>query len=111
MYNLLTNDYQHDLLYTILLGVTVFGNVHRRFFVLFGSFLTYYKTHTARTPTRDECIDVRACSVTSIDNHELGEYAIRIHHQRGTVYMLLANNQHIRKTWYNVLLHAAVYNG
>lgn len=85
-----------------------FGNLHRRFFVLQGSFLTYFKSHHDLKPTRDESLDLRTAVVTKIKNHEFAPFAFQISlRDKGTLlYLLFADNEQVREVWLECLATA-----
>ena len=78
-----------------------FGNLHRRFFLLQGNFLTYFKTHDYTKPTRDESVDLRTCVSMRIKNHEFAHFAMSLNSRdKGTiVYLLFASNETVRDIW------------
>lgn len=85
-----------------------FGSLHRRYFVLQGSFLTYFKTHEVNKPTRDESVDLRCCVATKIKNHEYGPFAFKIESKEkgAVVYLLFASNETVRDVWLECLAQA-----
>ena len=60
-----------------------FGHLHRRFFVLQGHFLTYFKAVQYKKPSRDESLDLRHCEVQGIDKHEYGPHCIEVRTKEG----------------------------
>lgn len=47
----------------------LFGsNLTRRYFILNGSFLTYFKSHTVLKPSHDESLDIRQCQIEEIND-------------------------------------------
>jgi hypothetical protein len=85
-----------------------FGNLHRRFFVLQGSFLTYFKSHQYKKPSKDISIDMRGRQVVLLKNHEFGPFAFQINSfNNSCLYLLFASNAHVRDTWVKVLSDAA----
>jgi hypothetical protein len=90
-----------------------FGNLHRRFFVLQGHFLTYFKSHHDPKPSsRDESIDLRLAVATRIRNHEFAPFAFQIAlKEKGTIlFLLFADNESQRDTWLDCLAIATQVN-
>lgn len=69
-----------------------FSSVQRRFFVLTGAYLTYYKTHSFSRTSADECLDLRMCTVRMVadDDKEYGQYG---HHGLLVCLMVPATGQ------------------
>jgi len=86
-----------------------FGNLSRRFFVLQGAFLTYFKSHRDKKPTKDFSIDMRGRHVFPVDNHKYGfHYGFQIdNYTNECLFLLFTNDGKIRDVWLDVLLRAA----
>jgi hypothetical protein len=86
-----------------------FGNLHRRFFVLQGHFLTYFKSHQQKKPTKDVSVDMRGRRVTLLKNHEFGPFAFQVDSVKdsGPLYLLFASNAAVRDAWIRVLTAAS----
>lgn len=87
----------------------IFGNLHRRFFVLQGSFLTYFKSHRNSKPPKDLSVDMRGRTITRIDKHKFGKFGFEISELGSDVclYLLFASNAEERNVWVQVLNAAA----
>jgi hypothetical protein len=48
--------------------------LHRRFFVLQGHFLTYFKSHAYKKPTRDEAMDLRRCWIEELEDQDFVQF-------------------------------------
>lgn len=84
-----------------------FGNLHRRFFVLQGNFLTYFKSHLYKKPSKDVSVDMRGRVVVPLPNHDLGAHGFQINTYTGEcMYMLFAASAEMKDLWVRVL-HAA----
>jgi hypothetical protein len=89
---------------------SVFGKLHNRFFVLQGSFLTYFKTHRANRPANDVSVDLRGRLVTRVDKHKLGKYGFEIsevENRSECMYVLFAQDSDERNVWMQVLQAAS----
>ena len=87
----------------------LFGTLHRRFFVLQGSFLTYFKSHRNSKPSRDLSADMRGRTITKLDKHEFGKYGFQVSELGSSecMYLLFASNADERNVWVQVLQAAA----
>jgi len=83
----------------------LFGNLHRRFFVLQGAFLTYFKSHRNNTPSKDLSVDMHGRTITRIDKHKFGKFGFEISEKDSDVclYLLFASNADERNVWVQVL--------
>jgi hypothetical protein len=76
------------------------ASLSRRFFSLMGPFITHFKLHTDRAPSKDIAVDLRGRTIAMIDNHPLGPYAIEICTRRQTtLYLLFADTELERRRW------------
>lgn len=81
--------------------------VARRYFVLYGPFLTHFKTHSDRTPSKNIAVDLRGRTIAMIDRHPLGEFGIEVcTRKQTTLYLLFADSEMERRKW--VMTIAAV---
>ena len=87
----------------------MFGNLHRRFFVLQGAFLTYFKSHRNSTPSQDISVDLRGRTITQVDKHKFGKYGFEISEvdSKECFYLLFASNADERNVWVQVLVAAS----
>ena len=83
----------------------IFGNVHRRFFILQGSFLTYFKSHRHNKPSKDLSVDMRGRRITRLDTHKFGKYGFEISERGGdtSLFLLFASSSEERNVWVQVL--------
>eukprot|EP01006_Ploeotia_vitrea_P045201 TRINITY_DN66919_c7_g3_i1.p1 TRINITY_DN66919_c7_g3~~TRINITY_DN66919_c7_g3_i1.p1 ORF type:complete len:755 (+),score=456.13 TRINITY_DN66919_c7_g3_i1:153-2267(+) len=90
-------------------GASLFGNLHRRFFVLIGSFLTYFKSHRNSKPSHDESCDMRGRTISQVDNHQFGQFGFEISaaDSNECLYLVFASNADERTVWMSVLQAAA----
>jgi len=85
-----------------------FGNLHRRWFVLQGHFLTYFKSQTDKKPSKDLCIDMRNRRVIIHRNHEFGPWCIQVNTLGDQcLYLLFASNEAVYETWIRALQESA----
>jgi hypothetical protein len=105
--------------------------LHRRFFVLQGHFLTYFKSHAYKKPTRDEAMDLRRCWIDELEDQDFVQFGfgfeIRIRTTTGLranamnsntlstggstvtapttepLFVLFASDEKQRRSWINVL--------
>jgi hypothetical protein len=83
-------------------------NLIRRWFVLKGRFLTYFKSHMHSKPTKDRCVDVRGCIITPLAKHPKGDYVFEISNASGDhKFLLFAPDQKEMYKWL-IALKAAV---
>ncbi len=94
------------------------GNLHRRFFVLQGHFLTYFKSHQVKKPSKDLSVDMRLHSVKPLRNHEFGQFGVEVsagpagagksdEQPAGkVVFLLFASSQPVHKMWLQMLSRA-----
>jgi Rab-GTPase-TBC domain/PH domain len=78
--------------------------LHRRFFVLQGSFLSYHKSHRSPTPVKDVCVDMRGRKVAKLDK-KFGKYGFTISTLDADqpYLMLFASSGDERNVWIQVL--------
>jgi len=109
----------------------LFGsNLTRRYFILNGSFLTYFKSHTQLKPSRDESLDIRQCQIEEINEKNFEQFGfgfeikIKIKNEKNNkkdkkdknninnnnnneqyepLLVLFASNENDRKTWVHLL--------
>jgi hypothetical protein len=84
--------------------------VHRRFFVLQGSFLTYFKSHRSSKPPRDMSVALRGRQVRQLppNTSKLGfGFAISNLGATGDLYLLFAGTADERNVWMQVLIAAS----
>jgi len=86
-----------------------FGNLSRRFFVLQGAFLTYFKSHRDKKPSKDFSIDMRGRHVIAVDHHKYGTHGFQIdnHRTKECLFLLFASDAKVRDVWLDVLQRAA----
>eukprot|EP00475_Leptophrys_vorax_P007162 TRINITY_DN1453_c0_g1_i1.p1 TRINITY_DN1453_c0_g1~~TRINITY_DN1453_c0_g1_i1.p1 ORF type:complete len:713 (-),score=194.29 TRINITY_DN1453_c0_g1_i1:2375-4423(-) len=81
-------------------------NLNRRWFVLKGRFLTYFKSHIHTKPQKDRCVDLKGCVVSPINKHPKGEFAFEVA-SKTHKFLLFANDQKEMYKWL-IALRAAV---
>jgi hypothetical protein len=81
-------------------------NLNRRWFVLKGRFLTYFKSHLHTKPQKDRCVDLRGCIVTPINKHPKGEFVFEVA-SKTHKFLLFATDQKEMSKWM-IALRAAV---
>lgn len=59
-------------------GIFSKPNLQRKWFVMKGRFLTYFKNHEHTRPQKDRCIDLKGCQIATLKRHPKGEFGIEI---------------------------------
>jgi len=84
------------------------SSLHKRFFVLHGSYLTHFRSHKHRRSQRDIAACVRGATITPIDNSTLAKYGLQITLSNGTVlHTLFADDSQSQQVWIRVLQAAS----
>jgi hypothetical protein len=87
---------------------TLFGGrqLNKRWFILKGRFLTYFKSHLHSKPQKDRVADVLGWKVVTITNHSKGSFAFELSGP-GAAYLLFADDGKELSQWL-IALRAAV---
>jgi len=89
-------------------SIGFFGNLSRRFFIIQGAFLTYFKSHRDKKPSKDFSVDVRGRTIIAVDNHKYGPFGLQINNYKNEVlFLLFASDGNVRNVWLDVLQRAA----
>lgn len=84
------------------------GDLHKRFFVLHGSYLTHFRSHEHRRSQRDIAVSVKGAKVSSSASGEGFKYGFEIVLADGTPFnTLFAEDEHQQQVWISVLRAAA----
>eukprot|EP00466_Bigelowiella_natans_P009199 jgi/Bigna1/88773/estExt_fgenesh1_pg.C_380016 len=83
------------------------STLHKRFFVLHGSYLTHFRSHKHRRSSRDVAACVRGATIKAVEDSQLAKHGLEITLSSGTtLHTLFAEDSQIQKVWIRVL-HAA----
>lgn len=87
-------------------GLFAKHNLMRKFFVLKGRYLTFFKTHVHTKPSKDRCMDVGGANIAQLESHDKGQFCFEIRKGKRQ-FILFAPDQKSLYQWL-IALKAAV---